>query len=226
MEPLATPVVVVDTDEVHSDLVRDFGLTEDVFHKVAEHILNGFNGVSELHPKGFGGTSAWANGTYALTETLTPLGWVREDPRNQPRLVFEKKGLAVTLSSGCPLTGVNHPHLQPRTRNEKGSQTARSVNFNARQSDMFQVTNEVKLELKSSRENNLWILLYYIDIDNGELRYELSLPLSMDERGKVNKWVMRYIFPAIQLKVEFDVGEDDGSEYFDNDVSVEVTPRT
>ncbi|WP_435004708.1 hypothetical protein [Xanthomonas arboricola] len=186
---------ITDAERIEFDLGRQFDLTTDEIRDVALQIYRGFTGVSGLHPKGFNGTNAWAEGTAHLRSLLVPKGWVLDDPSNQPRVVSPSGKLCLTVSSGTPDTGV--PHRTPQTRNDKGSQTASSVQYNARQGNLFPVESSNVVSLSATDGQALWFLLYYIDLDAREVRVELSRPTAMSEADRVSGWSVRYIIPPV-----------------------------
>ena len=201
-------------------VMRQFGLTLTELQGVADAAYRAFVQVSALHPKGFNGTSAWAEATSHLRATLIPKGWKPTDPQGQPRIVSKGGKLAITVSSGNSDTGV--PERIPQTRNDKGSQTAGNVEHNARQHSLFVVT-ESDLPPPSATDGGeaLWMLLYYIDFDARELRFELSKPTAMSEADKVNAWSTRYIFPPLQFGPEADSIRDDESP----DINFDIMPK-
>ena len=220
MDPQFDPQVFVDTNRIAVELNRQFGLTIEELHGVGRSIYRAFVQVTSLHPKGFNGTSGWADGISQVRAAMIPKGWHAEDPQGQPRVVAKDRKTAVTLSSGNSDTGV--PHKVPQTRNDKGSQTANSVHFNARQGVLFPFTpDNGPVAIPPAKGQALWILLYYIDFDAGEMRIELSLPTGMSEADKVNGWSVRYVLPPILLGPELDDQRDDDSP----DIDFAVTPK-
>lgn len=222
MEPMSTRVVV-DAQEIEHDIVGRFGISPGDLEGVGRSMLRAFLQVTSLHPKGFEGTNAWGEGSAAIRSALIPKGWHPEDPQNQPRIVSRKLNIAITVSSGSPYTGVKD--RTPQTRNNKGAQTSASVNFNAKQFEMFPVAQHVAALPMLQNGQALWILLYYIDLDNRELRYELSQPTAMSELDKVSEWSVRYIFPPIGFGDHVDEvgGRDDQDDM--PDIDIEVTPK-
>lgn len=191
------PHVFVDLDRIEVELQRGFALSARDLRDVATRIYQGFIRVSGLHPKGFNGTNAWAEGTAHLRAIQIPKGWAADDPLGQPRVVAPGGKLSITVSSGNVDTGV--PHRVPQTRNDKGSQTASSVQFNARQGVLFPVPTANDTSAPKASGQALWVLLYYIDLDAGHMRMELSRPTGMSDADKINGWSVRYILPPISL---------------------------
>ncbi|WP_313159761.1 hypothetical protein [Stenotrophomonas sp.] len=223
MDAIPSPTVVVEKTRIEAGIARTFGIAPQAFEGVARSILRGFTGTSALHPKGYNGTRGWADGSAAVREALIPEGWHPEDPQNQPRVVSSKRRVAITVSSGSPQTGV--AERTPQTRNDKGSQTSSSVNFNAKQLEMFPVNDQVSNIRPMESGQALWIFLYYIDPENRELRYELSRPTAMSEHDKVNEWSIRYIFPPLKFDAEFEVDDRSDAQDVTPDIDITVTPK-
>lgn len=187
---------------------------------VATAIFSAFAGVSALHPKGFRGTKAWADGTSALREILVSKGWHTEDPQGQPRIVSNDLTLAITVSSGNPDTG--NADAMPQTRNHKGDQTAKSVDYNSKQMLLFPELKPETPIVSIMNGQELWVLLYYVDVKNRQVRFELSKPTNMSETQKIDSWAMRLIMPSLSF------GTDDFENPDDSDgeeIDIEITPK-
>ncbi|MBU8976899.1 hypothetical protein JI752_012165 [Lysobacter sp. MMG2] len=216
MDQLAPQHVFVDADRIEIELQRGFALGIQDLRDVAARIYQGFVRVSALHPKGFNGTNAWAEGTAQLRATLIPKGWVPEDPAGQPRIVAPNGKLSITVSSGNADTGV--PNRNPQTRNDKGSQTATSVQFNARQGLLFPMQSADRAPVPTGVGQALWLFLYYIDLEAGHMRVELSRPTGMSDADKINDWSVRYILPPMPLFPEVQGNASDELPDIDFDV--------
>jgi hypothetical protein len=216
------PQIFIDADRIDLRLKQQFDLSIQDVTAIAQAIYRGFAEVSSLHPKGFNGTNAWAQGTSTLRAMLIPKGWRPDDPQGQPRITSKARKTSITVSSGNADTGV--PERSPQTRNDKGSQTASSVQFNARQGQLFPVvtTSETDVaRIPASEGNALWVLLYYIDLDAGQTRVELSRPTAMSDADKINSWSVRYILPPMLLgPVMEELPRDEGP-----DIDFDVAPK-
>lgn len=218
MEPIAETQVIVEVAQVELELARHFDLSIRELRDVADCIYRGFVQVTSLHPKGFNGTNGWAEGTRQLRAILIPKGWHSDDPQGQPRVVSKDKKTSITVSSGNPDTGV--PNRDPQTRNDKGGQTASSVQFNARQGVLFPLIAVSSGPFRARPKSEaLWVLLYYIDLDAGEMRVELSRPTAMSEADRINRWSPRLILPSIPLSPAVDDLPRDESP----DIDFEIT---
>jgi hypothetical protein len=223
MEQPAVASIIKNPLQVEIALGQLFGLSLAEVEEVPKACLRAFSEVSALHPKGFNGTSAWAEGSAMIRALQIPKGWRPEDPSNQPRVVSSDGKIAITVSSGDAHTGIEN--RTPQTRNDKGAQTALSIAVNPRQTtisfpddDAQQPSNVVPFKRS---EESLWILLYYIDLDFQEVRYELSLPLAMTENDKVGQWTQRLIFPSYKFGQNTDEGDSDNLP----DINITITPK-
>lgn len=220
MSEVAQALVLTEGDRLEGVLRQSFGVTTKDIAAVAAAMYQGFREATSLHPKGFGGTNAWAQGTSAMRVLMIPKGWRAEDPLGQPRVVSRDKKISITLSSGNAFTGV--ADQIPQTRNDKGSQTVSSVNFNARQGQLFPADAiDHKSNVATPPGQVLWIFLYFIDLDNEEIRYELSQPTSMSDADKVSGWSTRLVFSPMQLEPIMEEYSDDDA----SDIDIEVTPK-
>lgn len=200
-------------------LQRTFGIGVADLERVGAAAFRAFVGVSALHPKGFNGTSAWAEATSELRAILIPHGWVPKDPQNQPRIVSKGDKLAITVSSGTPETG--DPNGNPQTRNDKGAQTVGGVAYNAHQLALFPVNESDYSASQAPKDGQqLWMLLYYIDFEAREVRLELSQPTAMSVNDKVNGWATRYILPPQQFGPEVEDPSRDQGPDVDFDITL------
>lgn len=200
--------IVTDPMDVDLELTRRFGMSVAELHSVASAAYRAFSLATSLHPKGWGGTTAWGEGSAQFRMLATSKGWHCEDPQGQPRVVSKDGKVSITISSGDMNTG--NPHADPKTRNDKGEQTANGLHFNSRQQNLFSIGQLTEEQVfKPAQGQALWVLLYYIDVDMREVRIELSQPLEMSEAKKIHKWAPRYILPPMSFAAKYDQSLDD-----------------
>ncbi|WP_080724471.1 hypothetical protein, partial [Pseudomonas monteilii] len=147
-------------------------------------------------------------------------GWRIENPGNQPRVVSPDGKHAITVICGDEHTG-NHART-PMTRNKKGRQTSQGVSYNVRQTELFPVSREELHRYSPHSDQTLWILLFYVDKEAGEVRYELSRPINIAENEKVDDWKPRFIMPSLQLGDNIDPQGPEPS----SDIDIPVIPRS
>lgn len=203
------------------DVLLSLGLTADILTTVIEQLFHAFKLTGPNMPKSSPGTNAWARGIEVLREETIPLGWTPDEPNNQPRALSPDKKVAITVSSGDANTG--NPNKSPQTRNDKGSQTSKCAKYNSQQGELFPADSKiVSMPRKSALSEELWIILFYIDVDKSEVRYELSRPTSMGENSKVNGWSHRLIIPSVSFEQALlSQTTEDAAE-----VDVFVTPKS
>lgn len=72
---------------------------------------------------------------------------------------------------------------------------------------------------------NIWILLFHVDIENEEFRMELSQPLQMEingEKERVDRWNKRIIFPPIKVNPEPIIPQPE----FASDLDIKIKRRS
>ncbi len=196
------------------------GVTSDDLQATALQCFRMAASAGPLQPKGAKGTLAWIYGTEHIRSQLIPKGWRPEDVNNQPRVVSPDGRHAITVICGDPNTG--NPHREPLTRNKRGTQTSRSVHYNAAQTDMFPVEQRQRQAFTPDdmQEKTLWILLFHVDIENRVVFFELSRPINMGDNGKVDGWMPRFIMSPLYLDRLGDDPFESGP-----DLDVPVIPR-
>jgi len=176
-----------------------------------------------LQPKGSSGTLAWIYGIEAFRTQMIPKGWTPSDPSNQPRIVSPDSKHAVTVVCGDLNTG--NPHGKPLTRNKRGNRTTRSVHYKVSQGELFPVERNIRQDFLSDSptEQILWIFLFYVDVENRVVRYELSRPINMGQNDKVDGWEPRFIMPPLSIDApDNDFDQPDAGP----DINIPVTPRS
>jgi hypothetical protein len=158
----------------------------------------------------------WTRTVRSLRETLTPAGWRAVDLNQLPLVVNADRTIGVAVSSGDAVTGLQLPGLQPKTRYPKGAMTASAVERNG-QLALFALTPEPG----SFASMTTYILLWYRDGGERELRSELSRPASLGEGGKIDSWDRRILLPPVPLGDEVEVRDDDDP----GEVDVYFEPR-
>ncbi|QTL40567.1 hypothetical protein HGO23_04030 [Xenorhabdus budapestensis] len=117
------------------------------------------------------------------------------------------KGLNIIVMSGDKYTGL--PDRSPKSKNPKGAATGTLVGENY---DLFYEQDTV-VQISDIDSTINYVLLYFFDFGNKEVRYELSIPIGMTEsagKTRIAAWKERNIFQAIpfiqkviQVKEEF-----------------------
>jgi len=160
--------------------------------------------------------------TRALRDRLIPTrNWKREKRRQQPITIRVDGRVAVIVAGGDDFTGLIDPDLpDPSTRSKKGTATVGAVQDNvASFADIDPTFAEV---VPARPEVQTWVLLYYVDPDNLEIRVELSLPIMLNDEQHICKWYDRIVLAPIPFDAEDVPVEEDDDE---GDDGIDVTAR-
>jgi len=171
--------------------LMELGLKRENLERAAERGLAGFLSCTANHPCAVPGIWAWAETICALGEQHIPLGWRRLDESNWPLIVNKAGSVAVSVASGNEDTGRDGDR-DPLTTSAKGPRTISAIATNRRQLNLF---GEVlpSAESLTTPGRQTWLLLVHRDIGSREMRCELSRPVSIDPRGRINLWAERII---------------------------------
>lgn len=177
-------------------------------------------------PPNYAGLTIYAVATRRLRELTGPLGWRADNGDNYCTTVSQDGQVRVLVAAGDACTGTS---AVPCTRNTRGPRTRVAVQENV-QLVLFegyaQKAPRLDKTLVGGGSCSTWMLLHYVDEGASETRVEFSLPVGMDDGGRVEGWHQRIVLRPIphQLRVEFD-GEGEGG---DVNINVEwgVGPRS
>lgn len=170
--------------------------------------------ADRFSPVNAAGMLRWLETVRRLREGLAADGWSLNDDRNSPRVVNPSGDLAVVPVSGSPETGGLGG--TPRTANPRGTASSRAVQVNGQLELGFPVA--LLVDLGGEKLNGLatYFLLYHRS-ERDELRAELSLPITISERGIVGGWRERILLPPRTFgaaeRLPQDAGGDDGVDF-------------
>jgi len=164
------------------------------------------------------GTLRWMETVRMLRQGLAADGWVPNDDRNSPRAINSKGTRAVIPVSGTADTGLADG--MPRTANPRGKASSRAVQINGQLE--FNVT-ALLADMAGEKADGIetWYLLYYRG-QNDELRAELSRPVSVSEKGRIDTWRERVILPSRTFGAAQMVPRDAGGS---DDVEFDIAAR-
>ncbi len=174
--------------------LNELGLNEQVLLDAARRGFLAWASCTENHPPLFRGNTAWANAICALREGLTPHGWRAVDEMGLPLTVNASNTIAITVATGDENTA--HPEKDPTTRSSKGPRTSDLIAVNRCQAQLFDTDRYLPQLLRQPRDRTGMILLFHRDMENQELRCELSTPSSMSVDGRVDGWIERIILSS------------------------------
>jgi hypothetical protein len=175
------------------------------------------------YPRNFPGIAGWAAAVCGLGDELAPTGWRRVEDCGQPLIV--KGDIALTAASGDENTGRTAESQPLDTKASKGPVTVEAINRNTYLFPLMQQDADEKVAQRVARAQNTWVLLMHRDEIAGEVRCELSRPITMDQDRHIDGWSERIILPPIDFeglevgKMEDDGGSDGG------EISIEIRRR-
>lgn len=187
-----------------------------------EHLLNAVergqadrNTALPTHPANTPGTLAFFGTVSELRNQLIPYGWKIHNHRNLSMTSHPTGKVSIVVSGGTKETGTSSI---PTTRNPKGELAVQYTAQNTQMS-LFDVLEETtESEPNKPLETQTWVLLYYFDRLASEVRSELSLPLAVDNSGKVGSWSQRFILPALPVSTT----EGDFNPDFDPEIELDI----
>jgi hypothetical protein len=187
--------VVHQTVEVQGRLA-ELGLDPEALAQVIKRGYVAFTLCTVNDPPLFPGLAAWAQTVRALREYLVPQGWRRCDENNYPLVINPTEDMAIAVATGDDGTGC--VDAVPTTKSSKGPSTVEAVVAN--QAQLTFVFDEPEIVAadegdEATDERMTWLLL--VHRGEGEVRSELSLPLSMGTDGRIESWQERIILGSM-----------------------------
>jgi hypothetical protein len=173
------------------------------------------DGCSPLTPLTFPGLSAWANRIEHLRTVSAPLGWKPVNARNMPMVESPDGQVAIVCIMGDEATGLEG--TQPKTRHDRGPVTKNAISSNWEQlSFLPQLPGFIETRQRLTHPFTYVLLTYRA---GSKVRCELSLPRSMDEKGRVTEWAERILLDPIDLEPQLLVPEAPTSPRIDVEVN-------
>lgn len=176
------------------------GLTEDVLAMATMQGYLARTNCTANHPPMYAPFVAWGETVRHLREGLAPDGWTRSNDRNSARTIHPEGHIALTVATGNESTGRDLPGESPSTRSAKGPCMADALEVNRSQAWLPGMEPEAFELAEADADKDqptTWILLIHHAKD--EIRSELSLPLDMDETGRVTVWRERILLRPMPL---------------------------
>lgn len=130
-----------------------------------------------------------------LREVLIPREWAACDVRNFSTVVSPSLEMEIAVASGDDATG--DPDREPRTKNKKGELVLLGIERNRGQGWLFKPAPVDRTKVREAATT--WILLRYRPEGKDFVRSELSLPISMGDDDRVEKWGTRIVLPDLAL---------------------------
>jgi hypothetical protein len=213
-----------DSSDVDQRLA-ELGLDRQTFDTAAEENYAAFAACTPNHPATYPGFSAWAEANRSLADNLIISRWgEKQSERNLPLVVNYAQTIAITASSGDADTGREDGF--PCTSSSKGQCTADFLRVNKKQQKFAFMEDPAQLAAMKTSGRTTWIFLIHRDMQLGEIRYELSRPISMSEDGHVDNWAERIIFPPRPFDTGLQMlGNGNGTGGQSPEITVEIQKR-
>lgn len=187
--------VINQSVEVQTRLA-ELGLDPEALAQVIKRGYVAFTLCTVNDPPLFPGFAAWAQTVRALREYLVPQGWRRCDENNYSLVINPTEDMAIAVATGDDGTG--RVDAVPTTKSSKGPSTVEAVVANQAQLTFaFEELPSVATDEgdETIEERMTWLLL--VHRGEGEVRSELSLPLSMGTDGRIESWQERIILGSM-----------------------------
>jgi hypothetical protein len=181
--------------EVEGRLAQ-LGIDPEALAQVVKRGYVAFTLCTVNDPPLFPGFSAWAQTVRALREYLVPQGWRRCDENNYSLVINPTEDIAIAVATGDDGTG--RVDAVPTTKSSKGPSTVEAVVANQAQLTFAFDEPEALATDEGDEavdERMTWLLL--VHRGEGEVRSELSLPLSMGSDGRIESWQERIILGSM-----------------------------
>lgn len=201
--------VLHDPETVSLRLLSLFGVDQRPFLAAIQNGFNKRNEVTANHPKTFGGTCHYAEGTASLREKLYPImDYEKFEVRNSDWVLNKNLGVLINFMSGNSSVGIKDLGAS----NDKPLKKKNAANRNPK-GIMF--SEIAKAQLGVDLFTNIfpvdiwcWVLMYFIDYKNHTIRSEISCPSKLSANGK---FFLEYYERIILSEIGFDPESD-----FDN----------
>lgn len=207
MADVAVSQAFFEPDDVASALARLAVELEDVRKAVERGIFERMS-CTKFDPPCYPGVVQWARTVRDLRETLVPDGWHADDTRNFSTVVRSDERVAISVSTGDEMTGLQpqDDRPEPTTKYPKGTIFLAAVNQNVQLSLLGPFIADEDGSVVPRRAT--WTLLIHTDKRAGEVRYELSLASEVGDDDRVKAWSERIIFDPLPIASDLP-GEDD-----------------
>lgn len=210
--------------EVNTDLDK-IGIDPSVFKNAVEEGVRSFMREGESSAKSAAGYNAWNSILKTLRQEVKLAKWGKNfDSNGVEGIVNYLKKIVVIVNSGDSSTGIVNEI--PRPKNQKGSGYTGLMHDNleliSSELDLFE-NNSIVTD--SVDPNQTWIFLYYIDIKNKQVRYELSLPTNITNK-MIGGWKKRIRFEPLDISDTPIVSHNSDKEVETNETDFDVTRKS
>lgn len=202
------------------DRLAELGLTADILRESLEEGWRVAADCTRHDPPSLPGIIVWGKTIRHLRDRLVPAGWRSNNTMNYATVISPDGKTALGVAAGDERTG--RKGLPPCTRSPKGPATRRALDRNQLTlSDFADYFPKPTRRLVTGLQRRTWLLLHYVDEDEGEIRLELSLPSEMDDHGRIVAWRERIVLEPIPRLPEALSGGGTGDERPEVEVSIQ-----
>jgi len=201
--------------------LKSMGLNTDIFNDALAYGWNfRINSQEAFDVPLFGGTSQWAKSTSRLRFLLSSIGWQSDDDKNLSKIVSPNKEIAIIVSSGNAGTGKEG--VPVTTKNPKGELLETIINSNLEGIQKKLFPNVQEIIKKDFDIKAIWYLLYFNDENKNEIRSELSLPIQIENNGKINKWAKRILLSPVNVDP---TPLNNYKQEFNDDIQIDISRK-
>ncbi|MDI3325595.1 hypothetical protein QKW35_14545 [Pontibacterium granulatum] len=213
--------IICKSPEAADEALEALGLDREVLEQSVWRGQAKRNEATPHHPANAGGQFAYLEAVRSVRDGLKPREWKAKNEKNLELTISPDGKTAIVVSGGDKHTGT----LQnPSSRNEKGTETKRRVEYN-HHLPFVEPEMQAQQEETSTNEYEVWWLLYYFDKKMREVRCELSLPTGMNDKDRISDWSKRILLSPLTLDSEPSVKAIDKSPNYSEEVEIDVVFR-
>jgi hypothetical protein len=217
---MGSPTKVASPAKPPDDRLAELGLTADILRDSLEEGWRVAADCTKHDPPNLPGIIVWGKTIRHLRDRLVPAGWRSNNTMNYATVISPDRKTALGVAAGDECTG--RDGLTPCTRSPKGPATRRALDRNQLTfSDFADHFPKPARRLVTGLQRQTWLLLHYVDEDEGEIRLELSLPSEMDDQGRIVAWRERIVLEPIPRLPEALPGGGTGDERPEVEVNIE-----
>ena len=212
-----------DTQDVDARLA-ELGLTQDLLLQAAQRGLAAFAACTPHHPRNYPALASWAETFRGLSDLLVvyPHRWTKLEDNGQPQVHNPSGLIALTVAGGDTNTG-RIGDAEPKTSASKGDTTSKAMLENAYLFPEMEADARAKLDTMTRRQT--WFLLVHRDLIAGEMRCELSMPISMSEDRRIDGWAERILLAPTSFDAAVLKGIPDEPSPLTDEVTIELKRR-
>lgn len=191
----ATNIEIVNYKNEAESNIAKLGISLKSLERAIEEGFRAFSREGEDSPRTAGGYNAWSYILKQLRFELRTLKWGDNHYCNgMDEIRSLSRDISIVVNTGDKNTGLASEI--PRPKNQRGTVLQARIETN---NDLFE-RNDISV-VEPIDPYQTWILLFYIDKEKKEVRYELSLPI-LYEKNTIVGWATRNICEPFNISSE------------------------